>query len=97
MSEWIYPPQVPPMEPKLYRSKSKLVAVQEFGWPPALAIAWCFQSSLSDKSPLWYLDADFYHLDAPFMIAEQIVAWQDLPELPHLPGLNEQLKLLEVN
>jgi len=96
MIEWTFLPTIPPIEPRLYRSKSKLVVVQESAInAPMLAVAYCFRSSDKRHEPQWYLDTDFYRIDAPYMMAAQVIAWMDIPELPCLPSLFEQLKLTE--
>ena len=78
---------IPSMEPELYRSKSKFVAVGEFGQRPTLAVAYCFQSSLPGQTAKWMLDPDFYGTDAPWEIADQVIAWLDIPDLPEMPTL----------
>ena len=57
-----------------------MVLTGEFGFAPAVAIARMWQSSLPDQPMKFYLDNETYRIDAPYCIAEEVVAWQPTPK-----------------
>ncbi|NLH52866.1 MAG: hypothetical protein GX459_08490 [Bacteroidales bacterium] len=87
--------QKPPMNTPI------LVITREFGFEPSIVIARMWQSSIPDQPMQFYLDRETYHINEPRCIAEQVIAWQYIPEVRkrgkeytknYSGGLNENKK-----
>jgi hypothetical protein len=81
--DWIFVQDaLPPIETSTYRTKPLMLCTWEFGFGKGLCVGYMFQSSALGQEPQWYLDESFYHLDRPWLIAPDVIAWANivLPE-----------------
>lgn len=93
MSEWVSVYDRLPVKPGELSNKRFWVQAQEFGQPPVFAVCKCWLSSEPNQNPQWYLDADFYGLDAPYKIAQEVQYWMDIPDPAPYIGLQVQLQM----
>jgi len=75
-------PPIPKDKPGLM-SEPVLVISQEFGQPPTVAVARCWQSALPHQPLKWYMDRDFYHIDE-VMEAGEVIYWKPIMPLPDI-------------
>ncbi len=61
-----------------------LIAIREYGDNYQFALAKAWQSSLVNQPVQWYLDEKFYGLEHPFMIADKVWFWLDIPPVPYI-------------
>lgn len=72
--------------PQLY-----FVQAQEFGQPPIFAVCTVWWGT-KNKEPTWYLDVEFYNLNGPYSVAEDVQYFIPIPKPAPYRTLEERLK-----